>query len=850
MNLFSVKITLISVACFLLSNCNSVKKIKEDQQLLTENTIYVNGEETKNKKLYNYLLQQPNQKFLRAPFKLNIYNLAEDNADSVYIAKLNQNPRKKEFLRRLLSKKQVNRYAGRKHSFNQWLKRSGEEPTIVNSNKIKKSKKRLEGYFWNRGWFNVSSTHKVVPGDSLKASISYYLNTREPYIIESFKTNIASKDADSIYKLNRRGSKIAIGEKYSTLNLEEERNRITTDFRNNGLFYFERDFVKFDADTINNFNNIGLRLTIDNRKTGSGEFAKKEPFKVRKISKVKIYTDTNFKNTLKKVTDTTVYKNFELYSYDRLRYKPKAITNAVFLAPNSVYSDQNRLQTYNAISNLGVFKYPTIELEKDSSGDDLIASIYLTPRKKYVFGTNLNVTTSTIQDIGIGLEGSLSVRNFFRRAETFEISARSNLGSSQDVADNEDRFFNIAEFGLDAKLKFPRIIFPLRTDKIVKKSSAPLTTLKVGISTQENIGLDKRNVTGAFGYKWKPSQAFSNELNLFNLQYVRNLNTSNYFNIYRNSYDRINEISKKVLDVNNPFNESGNLRVKDNENGGVNAFLNEALSGAYPDLTNTDRIDLRNLSERKDRLTEDNLILSAEYSFIKDTRKNLYDEEFTRFRMKFESAGLLLSNIARITTGRRNAKGNYNLFNVEYSQFAKVESEIIKHWDLGQKRIIAVRAFGGIAIPYSNSNSIPFSQSYFGGGSNDNRGWTAYDLGPGSSSGRNEFNEANFKLAFNAEYRFNIIGDFNGAIFTDLGNIWNVFDNFKDEEDVTFSGAKDLEELALAAGLGFRYDFSFFVIRLDAALKLHNPALESGRRWFKDSRLDEAVYNIGINYPF
>jgi len=126
----------------------------------------------------------------------------------------------------------------------------------------------------------------------------------------------------------------------------------------------------------------------------------------------------------------------------------------------------------------------------------------------------------------------------------------------------------------------------------------------------------------------------------------------------------------------------------------------------------------------------------------------------------------------------------------------------------------------------------------------------AYDLGPGSSSGRNEFNEANFKLAFNAEYRFKLIGDFEGALFSDVGNIWNVFDSFEDEQDVSFSGLQDFEELAVAAGVGLRYDFSFFIIRLDIGVKIHNPALEKNNRWFTDTRFDKAVFNIGINYPF
>ena len=68
--------------------------------------------------------------------------------------------------------------------------------------------------------------------------------------------------------------------------------------------------------------------------------------------------------------------------------------------------------------------------------------------------------------------------------------------------------------------------------------------------------------------------------------------------------------------------------------------------------------------------------------------------------------------------------------------------------------VLAFRAFGGIAIPFGNANSIPFTRSYFSGGSNDNRGWRAYKLGPGSSNNLNEFNEANLKLTLNLEYRF------------------------------------------------------------------------------------------------
>ena len=88
------------------------------------------------------------------------------------------------------------------------------------------------------------------------------------------------------------------------------------------------------------------------------------------------------------------------------------------------------------------------------------------------------------------------------------------------------------------------------------------------------------------------------------------------------------------------------------------------------------------------------------------------------------------------------------MFGVEYSQYIKGDFEYIKHWDLGRKMSFAMRSFVGLAVPYGNSNSIPFSKSYFSGGSNDNRGWQPYELGPGSSGGINDFNEANFKMLF------------------------------------------------------------------------------------------------------
>src|SRR5690606_32400182 len=233
----------------------------------------------------------------------------------------------------------------------------------------------------------------------------------------------------------------------------------------------------------------------------------------------------------------------------------------------------------------------------------------------------------------------------------------------------------------------------------------------------------------------------------------------------------------------------------------------------------------------------------------KNKRENLFDNDFSIIRFRGELAGNLLSNVAKLTGVEKNNNDRYEIFGVAFSQYIKGEIDYVKYWDLGRKNVFAIRTYAGIAAPYGNSSNIPFSKSFFAGGPNDNRAWSAYNLGPGGSKSINEFNEANFKLHFSIEERFNIFGNFYGALFADAGNIWNIFDDTQDEA-ATFDGFSSLEDIALGSGLGFRYDFSFFVLRFDIGFKTYNPAYEPGNRWFNDYNFNHAVYNIGINYPF
>lgn len=855
MNRLLAKILLIS-GIFLIFSCNAVKRLEPDENLLVKNQIFTNGQEISDEGVYSQLYQRPNTRFVGIPLQLHFYNLARPNIDSILNEKFLENERKKRRLISLLSEKQFEKFLHSRVEFNEWIKRTGEAPVIVDRKETEKSVNRLQSWYWNNGWFNVETDYDIIPLEDKeqRARIEYHITTHEPYIVDSISTDIASPALDSLYNTHRTDSKIKSGVQYNTRDFNEERDRLTQLFRNNGVYNFDQEYITFDADTLNTDHKFNTTLNIKNRRVNSSDSTAREPFRIHDISKVNIFTDYFYENRNEVLSDSAEVGDYTIYSFDKMRYKPEAITDAIFIKPGSTYSDLDRTRTYARLNSLRVFKYPNIQFvpdPADTTGTDLVTNIFLSPLPKYSLGFDFDISQSNIQKFGIGFGGSLLIRNIFRRAEIFEISGRGSIGSSTDAAGNSNdaRFFDISEIGADLKLSFPRIFLPFNTEKFIPKYTSPLTTFSLGLSSQQNIGLDKQNFTGIVNYSWTPSRQLSNRFDLLNIQYVRNLNIANYFNVYQNSYEELNDIVQSSNVSTSPefLNENGDLLIP----AGAENFIDgvENNDGTTLGLTGEQRRNIINIRERKNRLTENNLIFASNYTYLWNTKSNLYDQEFSRFRFKIETAGNFLTAASKVAGLSKNSNGNYEILGVQFSQYAKTEIDFIQHWDFGNDNVIAARAFGGVAIPYGNANSIPFTRSFFAGGPNDNRAWQAYDLGPGSSGGRNEFNEANMKLAFNLEYRFNLFSSLNGAIFSDIGNIWNVLDIVEDEAS-TFESFSDLKDIAVGTGFGLRYDFDFFVLRFDIGFKTYNPALPVGTRWFDEYNFGHAVYNVGINYPF
>ncbi len=851
----STKITAFILIAILICACNAVKRVPEGKLLLTKNEIAVNDKTIKDETVFNQLYQKPNSTLLGYRLRLNLYNLANLNPDSTYQAKFTNNPEKLRRKSKWLSEKQVNRL-GKSfwyHGIHDFLKKTGEPPVVIDKDRADKSLLRLKYYYFNNGFFNVGASYKIDTLSNKKGKIKYAITSGNAYFLDSLKTTILTPALDSLYETNKSNTFIKSGNQYKTEDFDNEKNRINTHFRNNGVYYFQPNYVTFDIDTIKKANKANINLRIANYSYQQQDSSRTEPFKIYKISDVNIYTDYSSNTNNQKITDSTTYKNFNLYSQNKLKYKPKAITNAIFITKGGLFADYKTVLTTRYLNNLKIFNYPSIQYEvdpRDSTAQSLIAKVYLTPRKKYSFGTTQDVTHSNIQDFGVGFSVSETVRNVFNGAETLELAVRGNIGSSRKLANPNNNFFNVSEYGLDLKLNIPRIFMPFSTEKIIPKSMIPSTLITLGFAKQQNIGLDKENFTGALSYNWTPSRNSTARFDLFNTQFVRNLNPQNYFNVYGSSYKALNEISKQYNTNSSYYNNSTdqNLRIEE----GTDGFTKDVLTGNVNFLKPLEPEDfqaVKSIEERRLRLTENDFILATSFTFSKTTKKDLKDNNFYLFKTKIESAGTVLSAVASTTNQKKNSNGNYEIFNLEYSEYIKTEFDYIKHWDLSKEKIVAFRSFFGIAIPFGNSDYIPFSRSYFSGGSNDNRAWQPYGLGPGSSGALDDFNEANMKIAISAEFRFKILGSLKGALFADAGNIWNVLDNVEDEKS-TFTQFKDLKDIALGTGFGLRYDLSFFVIRFDFGFKTYNPADEINKRWFRDYNFANSVLNFGINYPF
>ncbi|NOQ91471.1 MAG: BamA/TamA family outer membrane protein [Flavobacteriaceae bacterium] len=824
-----------------LVSCSSTKYVNENESLLKDNTIYINEKKERKEGLSKYLVQKPNQSVVGIPLSLYFYNLGNPDFAKTFEEWTAKNSKKTKSYDNIFSNKQTRVIYNSSNGFNNWFLNKGQAPIIYNDKKAKKSAKSLSNVFNSKGFFDAEVSYDVKQVKDKEVEVDYKITTNQQYYTDSISTEIESLVLDSIYKLKRENSILKKGNAFVFNDFEQEENRLVSLFRNSGIYHFKKNSMGFWTDSIKGVYKKDVLLKIPNRIVRVNDSVYKVPYKVQKVTEVNIYTDFKIKNRGKKLNDSIKYKGYNFYSYGKMRYKPKHLVNSLFITPNHYFKDAERSLTRNHLRSLKTFSSAVDINYTENRDESLTADIYLTPLKKFALTFDLDATTSNIKPFGILGKSSLLGRNIFQGSETLELTFQGSFLNVSNDAANSSSFFNAWELLSSASLKFPRILFPINTSKIIPKHMVPHTSIDASVSFQKNIGLDRQTITGGMGYTWKSSKATGHRFDLINLQYIKNQNTDNYFVIYDSEYQNLNDVNINITGDELPENKVENYNAinKDME------FLLDPANGfqdTYPD----DYDEASDVNERQEILTEDVMVPVFSYSFVYNSRKNVNDNSFSYFTARFVSAGLISTAIAP----KENGDGQKLMFGLPIAQYFKTEFEYKKYWELRKDNILIFRTFVGAAFPYNNSNSIPFSRSYSAGGSNEIRAWRTFDLGPGAELNTLEFNVATFKLVSNLEYRFKLTNKIYSALFIDAGNIWDITDSNLYSEKAKLTSLSSLKNTAVGSGIGIRYDFGFLVFRFDTGFKTYEPYLISNKKWFVNYNFGNAVYNIGINYPF
>ncbi len=839
----------------LFSSCTTYKKIPEGEHLVVANKYDINGKKKYNPEFSPYIRQAPNKKVLFFfPVKMDLYNTAREDPQQVFDRWKENKKGTVAILTALFSEKGMDRLDSTYVNYNRTLKKLGEAPVLYDPTLAARSVNNIEGFYHTRGYFRAEASSSV-EFDEDEADVSYAVTTGQPYTIDSINTDIESEVLRKLYAEAQEKSLIRSGEIYSQDNLVNEAARLAEFFKQNGVYDFTPDYIHYSVDTNGYSHKAQILVEINNihRQTDSGIYS--VPFHKWKVSKINIYTDFQYDVKDRIYGDTVNFKGMTILARKKVPYKPWVLGNAVFLRPGEYFALSDYTDTYKALRALRLFSTVNVAMnpDPDNPDEDIVADIYLNPVKKYAANVNFEVSRSSLLGIGTSINLQFSKYNAFGRGEIWNNSIRTTLGSYNNP-DGSSGFFNAYEINLTTSLIFPRFLLPFRTDRLVPKRMSPKTNASLGFGIQKNVGLDRNNFSFSLEYSWEQSHTVQHKIGLFKFTYLRNTNKYNYYKIFGD--DERNDVIKDYL------NDHPELINPDPANKGQ--YMYEIENVIYNDqqFKQDDPKAYRVIADdlyQFARYTSDFVIPAISYTFTFNNQRYDKSRAFHYLQIETTLAGNLFDALAGPLKfpKRTLATGEtvHEIFGVPFAQFAKFNVNYSRYFNFGyyKNHTLAYRIYFGITVPYGNSpTQVPFSETYFGGGVNYERGWRAYELGPGSVSDKTHtYNVGNLKITASLEYRFPVYKSLYGAVFFDTGNIWFTSEKLYSDPKGVFHFNSFYKELSLTSGVGLRYDFKFFIARLDMGLQTIDPSQPEGHRWvlFKNG-MSRATFQFALAYPF
>ena len=778
---------ILSESIFL--SCNSTHTLTEGEYLVCKNKIETDNIKVNTDEINNYIKQKPNRKFLFLfHFHLGVYNITHSKNE---------------------------------HKFLKWIgvyKMSdiiGEPPVILDTLLTNKSVKQIKLFMNSKGYFN-SKVEKQIQYKNKKARIKYLIYSSKPYCINNFDYNIKDNIINSIVMSDTANSLAVRGANYDADILQNERERITANLKNNGYYFFTKEFITYSVDSTVSNHKINVTLEIRNpvkKNINYPDSIIETTHKRYIINEINIYTNYNSFDQ-----DTAIFKKFTYYAAQRnknvvpvkfnflyrdtFKINLKTITQSIFFKPGDYFLLKDEEQTYNRFTDLKMFKFVNIkfaETPHDSMVDKntLDCKIQLTKTHLNSFSLETEVTNSS-GNYGIAGDFVSQSKNIFRGAEIFNLKISGAMEIQKILNGSSETGIkqilpNTFETGAEASIDIPKFLIPIAQEAF-PKYFIPKTMITTGINYQDRPDYTRYIINMSYGYEWKESATKKHILYPIDINSVKIYPTQ----AFENTIDSINDPKIK------------------------NSYV-------------------------------DHLTMALRYSFIFNNQQVNKGKNFSYFRGNFEASGNILRALNNFFNDYHYADGHYNMFNIRYAQYVRGDIDYRHYFIFDKFNTIVVRGVAGYGLAYGNSSVLPFEKSFFVGGANSIRAWSIYSLGPGSYSDLSKMNfnrTGDIDLEANAEYRFPIYSFFKGALFTDAGNIWL---NKKNPlmPDAEFEMNEFYKQIAVGAGFGLRFDFSFFIMRLDAAVPLRNPSKPEDERWvLKATTKKDIQFNLGIGYPF
>lgn len=473
------------------------------------------------------------------------------------------------------------------------------------------------------------------------------------------------------------------------------------------------------------------------------------------------------------------------------KLRSSVLKNNTEIRTGDYFSSSDLQKTYNHFGRLQAVKYTNVSFaeNKDSSLLDCFIHINMNRPRTISFQPE---GTNTAGDLGAAVSMTYQNRNLFHGSEILSVELRGAFEAIRGLEGYAND--NYEEYSIKTGLMFPRFIAPFLSNSFLRNNTAT-SEISFLYDLQNRPEYHRRIFSVSWKYNWSNA-------------------------------DQRNKYKLDLIDLNYIFMP----------------WISDKFRQDYLEDENSRNAILR-------YNYEDLFIMRMGFGYT-------YNNGVYAIKANIETAGNVLNASARLLKFTRNGQGQYELFNIAFAQYVKGDFDYTRNIKFDYNNSLVWHFGLGIAYPYGNSNILPFEKRYFSGGANSVRGWTVRGLGPGKYVGRDgniDFinQTGDLKLDINMEYRAHLFWKLNGALFIDAGNIWTLR-NYEDQPGGQFHFKDFIQQLAVSYGLGFRFNFDYFILRFDFGMKAINPVYEGKEHYpIISPRLKrDLAFHFAVGLPF